>query len=170
MAIPSRQIGWGTEENLLWQISKQLEYLTGIAYNSNNNNVLLDVEDPYYNNPNIRAKIETFSGAFAGEYVDGVTTPFLVIDLNKTSGGIIDYSMFSFNGNSITGTYWFTDNNSTFETRVRYAQAGEGYDRVSYSQDGRIISFFLDETPDTTNSSVEILYTVKLFTLPMYND
>jgi len=34
MAIPSRQIGWGTEENLLWQISKQLEYLSGITYNS----------------------------------------------------------------------------------------------------------------------------------------
>jgi Collagen triple helix repeat (20 copies) len=31
MAIPSRQIGWGTEENLLWQISKQLESLTGVA-------------------------------------------------------------------------------------------------------------------------------------------
>ena len=30
MAIPSRQIGWGTEENLLWQISKQLEGLTGV--------------------------------------------------------------------------------------------------------------------------------------------
>ena len=27
MAIPSRQIGWGGKENLLWQISKQLEYL-----------------------------------------------------------------------------------------------------------------------------------------------
>ena len=34
MAIPSRQIGWGTEENLLWQISKQLEALTGVTYNS----------------------------------------------------------------------------------------------------------------------------------------
>lgn len=34
MAIPSRQIGWGTEENLLWQISKQLEALTGVAYNA----------------------------------------------------------------------------------------------------------------------------------------
>jgi hypothetical protein len=32
MAIPSRQIGWGTEENLLWEISKQLESLTGVAY------------------------------------------------------------------------------------------------------------------------------------------
>lgn len=33
MAIPSRQIGWGTEENLLWQISKQLETLTKVVYN-----------------------------------------------------------------------------------------------------------------------------------------
>lgn len=31
MAISSRQIGWGTEENLLWQISKQLEQLTGVT-------------------------------------------------------------------------------------------------------------------------------------------
>lgn len=28
MAIPSRQIGWSGRSNLLWQISKQLEYLT----------------------------------------------------------------------------------------------------------------------------------------------
>ena len=27
MAIPSRQIGGSTRTNLLWQISKQLEYL-----------------------------------------------------------------------------------------------------------------------------------------------
>lgn len=33
MAIPSRQIGWGTEENLLWEISKQLEILTRVTYN-----------------------------------------------------------------------------------------------------------------------------------------
>jgi hypothetical protein len=31
MAIPSRQIGWSTTDNLLWQISKQLEYLTQIT-------------------------------------------------------------------------------------------------------------------------------------------
>lgn len=33
MAIPSKQIGWGTEENLLWQISKQLENLIKVTYN-----------------------------------------------------------------------------------------------------------------------------------------
>ena len=27
MAIPSRQIGWSTESNLLWQIPKELERL-----------------------------------------------------------------------------------------------------------------------------------------------
>ena len=31
MAIPSRQIGWGTKENLLWQISKQLEQLIAVT-------------------------------------------------------------------------------------------------------------------------------------------
>jgi len=33
MGIPSKQIGWGTQENLLWQISKQLEYLTKVISN-----------------------------------------------------------------------------------------------------------------------------------------
>lgn len=37
MAIPSRQIGWGTEEILLWEISKQLEILTRVTYNIPNN-------------------------------------------------------------------------------------------------------------------------------------
>ena len=31
MAIPSRQIGWSNRANLLWQISKQLEYLTCVT-------------------------------------------------------------------------------------------------------------------------------------------
>jgi hypothetical protein len=31
MGIPNRQIGWGTEENLLWEVSKQLEQLTSVT-------------------------------------------------------------------------------------------------------------------------------------------
>ena len=31
MAIPSRQIGWGTESNLLWQIAKQLELINKVS-------------------------------------------------------------------------------------------------------------------------------------------
>lgn len=30
MAIPSKQIGWSQRANLLWQIAKQLEMLTGV--------------------------------------------------------------------------------------------------------------------------------------------
>jgi uncharacterized protein (TIGR02145 family) len=37
MAIPSRQIGWSTRDNLLWQISKQLERLTYVRASRNNN-------------------------------------------------------------------------------------------------------------------------------------
>jgi len=35
MAIPSRQIGWGTTDNLLWQISKQLEHLINVTAQGN---------------------------------------------------------------------------------------------------------------------------------------
>ncbi len=31
MAIPSKKIGWGTTDNLLWQISKQLERLIQVS-------------------------------------------------------------------------------------------------------------------------------------------
>ena len=30
MAIPSKQIGWSQRANLLWQIAKQMEMLTGV--------------------------------------------------------------------------------------------------------------------------------------------
>jgi hypothetical protein len=40
MAIPSKQIGWGTEENLLWQISKQLEYLIRVTANIGSSTVV----------------------------------------------------------------------------------------------------------------------------------
>jgi hypothetical protein len=36
MAIPSQQIGWSQRSKLLWQISKQLEALSGIMYNRGN--------------------------------------------------------------------------------------------------------------------------------------
>ena len=36
MAIPSQQIGWSQRAKLLWNISKQLEALSGIMYNRGN--------------------------------------------------------------------------------------------------------------------------------------
>lgn len=161
MAIPARQIGWGTEENLLWQISKQLESLTGVTYNSKK--TLLNTQDPYYNDPNVRAKIETFSGAWSGTN-DG--TPFLTIDLDQVQGCIIDYSMYSFNGQGTTGTFQasgqidggkYVSSNNVF--------AGEG--SLGINQDGNLIQFYTDFGG---GADLEIVYTVKLFMLPMYND
>lgn len=37
MGISAKQTGWGTESNLLWQISKQLELITGQLAQMNNN-------------------------------------------------------------------------------------------------------------------------------------
>lgn len=34
MGIPNKQIGWSQESNLLWQISKQLQNLIGVTFNS----------------------------------------------------------------------------------------------------------------------------------------
>ena len=46
MAIPSKQIGWGTDSNLLWQISKQLEYLTKVTGTTSDVTVINDITDP----------------------------------------------------------------------------------------------------------------------------
>jgi hypothetical protein len=46
MAIPSRQIGWGTEDNLLWQISKQLELLIRVTANSINSTTTTTTTTP----------------------------------------------------------------------------------------------------------------------------
>jgi hypothetical protein len=35
MAIPSRGIGWSSTDNLLWQISKQLEHLISVTAQGN---------------------------------------------------------------------------------------------------------------------------------------
>jgi hypothetical protein len=46
MAIPSRQIGWSTEDNLLWQISKQLELLIKVTGNSMNSTTTTTTTTP----------------------------------------------------------------------------------------------------------------------------
>ena len=167
MAIPANQIGRGTEENLLWQISKQLEALTGVTFNSKK--TLLDVIDPYYNNPNIKAKITTVSGAWAGTFVEGSTTsPFFEIDLIQNSSVIIEYSILAFNGSTATGTFSYTaapdgsDNSNT-----QSAITGDGV-AIAYNRDGNLVSFSM--ITYGSDADVEIVYTVKLFTLPMYGD
>ena len=158
MAIPSKQIGWGTEENLLWQISKQLESLTGVTYNSKK--TLLNVAS----GDNAGSKIETFSGAFTG--VPGDT--FLTVDLNQVSGGIIEYYVYyPISGIASTGSYYFAgriDGGKYIDTNP---QITSGIEVIDYNQDGTLISFSTNNF--SGGEDVQLAYTVKLFTLPLYN-
>jgi len=169
MAIPANQIGRGTEENLLWQISKQLEALTGVTYNSKK--YLLNVTDPYYNNPNLKTKIETFSGVWSGEYVnyDTSTTPFLTIDLTQTSSLIMEFSSYSFNGEAATGIFYISSRGTTVYQGQTLVSFGNATQPIQFNQDGNLVNFYL-YSQDYETGAVEIAYTVKAFTLPMYND
>lgn len=72
MAIPSRQIGWGTESNLLWQISKQLEYLTKVTSQSG-----VDVDKEFV------VTTYTVKTAFTGASVGDIITATQVIDVSS---------------------------------------------------------------------------------------
>ena len=46
MAIPSKQIGQSAEANILWQISKQLEYLAKVTATTSDVTVINDITNP----------------------------------------------------------------------------------------------------------------------------
>lgn len=161
MAIPAKQIGWGTEENLLWQISKQLESLTGVTYNSKK--TLLNVAS----GENAGSKIETFSGAFTGVQGD----VFFTINLNEVSGGIIEYYLYcpSF-GDGSTGTFWFGGRfgEGKYINTSYPSELNTSYDiaAINTNQDGDLINF---KIASGAGELVQMLYTVKLFTSSLYN-
>jgi hypothetical protein len=157
MAIPSKQIGWGTEEKLLWQISKQLESLTGVTYNSKK--TLLNVAS----GTDAGAKIETFSGAITGVEGDTIFT----VDLNQIQGGVIEYSAYWPNGGQgVTGTYWFTGSLDGGKFVQNATITASGNEIIYRSMDGSLVSFTLGFGGGDT---VQMVYTVKLFTVPLYN-
>lgn len=162
MAIPSQEIGYGTEEKLLWQISKQLESLTGATYNSKK--TLLNVAS----GENAGAKIETYSGAWTGIGDSG--DPFFVVDINQVQGLIFEYSLFiPETGQGYGGTFWLSGVNFEGKYYNDYGVQtgnGSGYSSISWNTDGSIHSFYCNEGEGNT---VQFVYTVKLFTLPLYN-
>jgi hypothetical protein len=90
MAIPSRQIGWGTEELLLWQISKQLEYLTRVVYNIGQTppdpNCISFVADTTLGGLNFGMSVEVSADiTYTATWGDGTTS-----DGTITTGGTID--------------------------------------------------------------------------------
>lgn len=80
MAIPSRQIGWGTEENLLYQISKQLEYLTRVVYNigqppANTNCISFVADTTLYNQLGFGMQVGVSSDiTYTATWGDGTTS------------------------------------------------------------------------------------------------
>ena len=105
MKIPNREIGWGPEENLLWQISKQLEYLTKVAYNTTVDTATTATlyVDPsrsgetYTRTGNILTPFNTITEAYNAAVLDGHndTNPAFIILLGNitenitfTQGGI----------------------------------------------------------------------------------
>lgn len=161
MAIPSQEIGYGTEEKLLWQISKQLESLTGATYNSKK--TLLNVAS----GENAGSKIETFSGAFTGVQGD----VFFTINLNEVSGGIIEYYAYCpSSGEGSTATFWFGgrvgEGKYINRSYVSDSNSSQGIDFIHASQDGDLINFDINYGSEDL---VQIVYTVKLFTSSLYN-
>jgi len=161
MAIPSQEIGYGTEEKLLWQISKQLESLTGVTYNSKK--TLLNVAS----GENAGAKIETYSGAWTGT---NNGDPFFVVDINQIQALVFEYSLYiPDSGIGFTGTTWIRGWNDGDKSYVDYGvqtYTGTGGSSISSNIDGNIYSFYCNEGEGNT---VQFVYTVKLFTLPLYN-
>ena len=77
MAIPAKQIGQSAEANLLWQISKQLEYLAKVT--SSSSNVIVD--NTILNPVPITPKPNT-TGANG-------TTPYKLISLATTNANVV---------------------------------------------------------------------------------
>jgi hypothetical protein len=79
MAIPRKQIGWSQESNLLWEISRQMEKLTGVAYNSGGGGSALIIKNQGTNVTTAATSID-FTG-------DGVTTTAVGTDVTVNIPG-----------------------------------------------------------------------------------
>jgi hypothetical protein len=84
MAIPSRQIGWGTESNLLWQILKQLNRLTSVLFG------LKEAATPNYK---VYTALLTQSGGDGPTAVgDLPLLPGTTYVINDNDGGTADFT------------------------------------------------------------------------------
>ncbi|MEY2869585.1 MAG: hypothetical protein RIR01_2082 [Bacteroidota bacterium] len=131
-----------------------------------------EVTDPFYENPNIKAKIITQNAAFTSSLdVDGNSQIFLELDINEYSSFIMQYSLFATDGNSKTGTYIFTSRtNSSFDV-ADFAIGVPStylYGFGIYGDDPNIKQFKIVGSGEGVQ--VEMLYSIKLFRLPLFYD
>ena len=81
MAIPSRQIGWSGRANLLWQISKQLEYLTCVAAGGCGTTTTTTTEVPI-----TTTTTTTAPGPICDTYFNITGSPFATISYTDCNG------------------------------------------------------------------------------------
>jgi hypothetical protein len=104
MGIPNQQIGWGQREKLLWEVSKQLEYLTKIVAALNlsvdpaTNLVVNTLSTTSTGLDNI--KIGTTTGAYI--YDDGTNNTIEIKGLLTPTSGFIKFG--SGSANTTIGT------------------------------------------------------------------
>jgi len=99
MAIGRKQIGWSQESNLLWEISRQMEKLTGVVFNSGGGGggvqsvTGLDTDNTDPLNPVVQISVDgtTITGAGTPASPLAITTALPVIDMNvDLAGGDFD--------------------------------------------------------------------------------
>jgi hypothetical protein len=130
MAIPSKEIGWGTEENLLWQISKQLETLTNVTYSSGSSSTTYVPYTGAISNVNLGSyniSANSFINGFSSITASG-TQVVLTVDsapeiLVSGSGGqtiklpdattLANGTIFTFNNNQSSGAITVNNNSNT---------------------------------------------------------
>lgn len=101
MAIPSKQIGWGTESNLLWQIAKQIQYLTTVAPSPSGSGTV----------SNVSALVLGTAGTdLSSTVANPTTTPVITLNVpnaSATARGVLtsaDWTAFNGKQNAITLT------------------------------------------------------------------
>jgi hypothetical protein len=97
MAIPSRQIGWGTESNLLWQILKQLNKLTSVLFG------LKEAATPNYK---VYTALLTQTGPTSPTAVgDLPLVPGITYEIIDNDGGTADFTNVGAPNNTV-GTFF----------------------------------------------------------------
>lgn len=96
MGIPSKQIGWGTESNLLWQIAKQIEYLTKVTSTTSIVTVDNTIANPVpvsgpLTDTELRATPVAISPRPNTTGANG-TTPYKLISLATTNANVVKAS------------------------------------------------------------------------------
>jgi hypothetical protein len=135
MAIPSRQIGWGTEENLLWQISKQLEYLTRVVYNINGNTTTTTTSST---SSTTSTTTSTTTTTFPGYYTYSLGSTSTET-ANCLTGPVSPSNYYSADSVLTIGTQLYTDTSLTievelgqtyFNTTGKYSYGATGIDGI----------------------------------------